>query len=199
MSGYFVDQAARCVVMLMVSEKSDPDTTPSTTATRLRLVLNPGEMAGLDSEEGRSLNFTCGEERSAARRRRREGEAPRASKTELAKDRSEQPWELTSRPGSVTFRQPPARANCNSVEPRSSLRAKRSNPGIVGRPSFPGLLRRRASRNDDSIRTHADSTTRLAAFAIIARAAISRAAIAWGTRARSPGSAPGRRASARAP
>ena len=63
MSGYFVDQAARCVVMLMVSEKSDPDTTPSTTATRLRLVLNPGEMAGLDSEEGRSLNFTCGEER----------------------------------------------------------------------------------------------------------------------------------------
>ncbi len=61
MSGYFVDQAARCVVMLMVSEKSDPDMTPSTTATRLRLVLNPGEMAGLDSEEGRSLNFTCGE------------------------------------------------------------------------------------------------------------------------------------------
>ena len=61
MSGNFVDQAARCVVMLMVSEKTDPDTTPSTTATRLRLVLNPREMAGLDSEEGRSLNFTCGE------------------------------------------------------------------------------------------------------------------------------------------
>jgi hypothetical protein len=24
-------------------------------------VLNPGQTAGLDSEEGRSLNFTCGE------------------------------------------------------------------------------------------------------------------------------------------
>jgi hypothetical protein len=61
MSGYFVDRAARCVVMLMVSEKSDPDTAFASTATRVRLVLNPGEIAGLDSEEGRSLNFTCGE------------------------------------------------------------------------------------------------------------------------------------------
>jgi hypothetical protein len=45
----------------MVYEKSDPETAPSSTATRVRLVLNPGETAGLDSEEGRSLNFTCGE------------------------------------------------------------------------------------------------------------------------------------------
>ena len=59
-SGYFVQQAARCVVMLMVSEKGDPDAAPSTSATRVRLVLNPGQTAGLDSEEGRSLNFTCG-------------------------------------------------------------------------------------------------------------------------------------------
>ena len=61
MSGYFVDHAARCVVMLMVSEKRDPDTDSSSSATRVRLVLNPGQTAGLDSEEGRSLNFTCGE------------------------------------------------------------------------------------------------------------------------------------------
>jgi len=61
MRGYFVDQAARCVVMLMVSEKGDPDTAAPTTATRVRLALNPGQTAGLDSEEGRSLNFTCGE------------------------------------------------------------------------------------------------------------------------------------------
>ena len=60
MSGYFVEQATKCVVMLMVSEKNDPDTVPSATATRIRLVLNPGQMAGLDSEEGRSLNFICG-------------------------------------------------------------------------------------------------------------------------------------------
>jgi hypothetical protein len=61
MSGYFVEQAARCVVMVMVSEKRDPDTDSSSSATRVRLVLNPGQTAGLDSEEGRSLNFTCGE------------------------------------------------------------------------------------------------------------------------------------------
>jgi hypothetical protein len=61
MTGYFVDQAKKCVVMLMVSEKRDPDAAPSSTAARVRLVLNPGQTAGLDSEEGRSLNFTCGE------------------------------------------------------------------------------------------------------------------------------------------
>jgi hypothetical protein len=61
MSGYFVDQAKRCVVMLMVSEKPDPDAASSNSATRVRIVLNPGQTAGLDSEEGRSLNFTCGE------------------------------------------------------------------------------------------------------------------------------------------
>ncbi len=59
-SGYFVNQDARCVVMLMVYEKTDPDAVPSSTATRVRLVLNPGQTAGLDSDEGRSLNFTCG-------------------------------------------------------------------------------------------------------------------------------------------
>ena len=59
-NGYFVQQSARCVVSLMVYEKPDPDAAYSKTATRVRLVLNPGETAGLDSEEGRSLNFTCG-------------------------------------------------------------------------------------------------------------------------------------------
>ncbi len=60
-SGYFVEQAAKCVVRMMVYEKGVPDTVSSSTATRVRLVLNPGETAGLDSEEGHSLNFTCGE------------------------------------------------------------------------------------------------------------------------------------------
>jgi hypothetical protein len=60
-NGYFVEQAKKCVVMLMVYEKPDPDAASASTATRVRLVLNPGETAGLDSEEGRSLNFTCGE------------------------------------------------------------------------------------------------------------------------------------------
>ncbi len=74
-SGYFVEQAKRCVVMLMVYEKRDPDGDSSGTATRVRLVLNPGQTAGLDSEEGRSLNFTCGEGATAllvdVRQRRR--------------------------------------------------------------------------------------------------------------------------------
>ena len=60
-NGYFVEQAKKCVVMLMVYEKPDPDTASASSATRVRLVLNPGETAGLDSEEGRSLNFTCGD------------------------------------------------------------------------------------------------------------------------------------------
>jgi hypothetical protein len=60
-SGYFVEQAAKCVVRMMVYEKRDQDTVSSSTPTRVRLVLNPGETAGLDSEEGHSLNFTCGE------------------------------------------------------------------------------------------------------------------------------------------
>ena len=61
MSGYFVEQASACHVMLMVSEATDPDQSPPPSGTRVRLVLLPGQIAGLDSEEGRSLNFTCGE------------------------------------------------------------------------------------------------------------------------------------------
>jgi hypothetical protein len=61
MSGYFVEQAATCLVMLMVFERSDPDKSLPPSATRLRLILYPGQIVGLDSEEGRSLNFTCGE------------------------------------------------------------------------------------------------------------------------------------------
>jgi hypothetical protein len=61
MRGYFVEQAATCVVTLMVFEKSDPEKSLPPSATRVRLVLYPGQIAGLDSEEGRSLNFTCGE------------------------------------------------------------------------------------------------------------------------------------------
>ena len=59
-SGYFVEQAAKCVVVMMVYERRVPNTDSPSTATRVRLVLSPGETAGLDSEEGRSLNLTCG-------------------------------------------------------------------------------------------------------------------------------------------
>ena len=61
MSGYFVQDSATCVITLMISENRDPDHLLPVTPTRLRLVLNPGQIAGLDSEEGRSLNMTCGD------------------------------------------------------------------------------------------------------------------------------------------
>jgi hypothetical protein len=61
MSGYFVKQAATCRVTLMISEKGDPEQPLPLSAARVRLELYPGQTAGLDSEEGRSLNFTCGD------------------------------------------------------------------------------------------------------------------------------------------
>ena len=60
-SGYFIHRTGRCHVTLMVIEKSDPDSALPVTAARVRLILNPGQVAGLDSEENRSLNITCGE------------------------------------------------------------------------------------------------------------------------------------------
>jgi hypothetical protein len=60
MSGYFVPQGSVCLVTFMISERSDPDRPATATAARVRLVLEPGQIAGLDSEEGRSLNLTCG-------------------------------------------------------------------------------------------------------------------------------------------
>lgn len=61
MSGYFVKQGSACLVTLMVIERSDPEQSLPATATRIRLTMSPGQIAGLDSEEGRSLNITCGE------------------------------------------------------------------------------------------------------------------------------------------
>jgi len=62
MSGYFVDQAATCRVTLMIIERIEPEKSLPSSPTRVRLVLSPGQIAGLDSEEGQSLNFTCGED-----------------------------------------------------------------------------------------------------------------------------------------
>jgi hypothetical protein len=60
-SGYFVQRNSVCLVTLMIAEKTGPDL-PSPTATRVRVMLDPGQVAGLDSEEGRSLSLTCGED-----------------------------------------------------------------------------------------------------------------------------------------
>ena len=45
----------------MIAEKIDPDL-PSPTAARVRVMLDPGQVVGFDSDEGRSISLTCGED-----------------------------------------------------------------------------------------------------------------------------------------
>jgi hypothetical protein len=59
MSGCFVQQGGKCIVTLMVVEKSDPEEPLPLSPTRVRLLLDPDQIAGLDSEEGQSVNLTC--------------------------------------------------------------------------------------------------------------------------------------------
>jgi hypothetical protein len=60
--GYFVREAGACQVIMMIGEKADAETaSASSSAARLRLALLPGQRAGVDSEEGRSIDFTCGD------------------------------------------------------------------------------------------------------------------------------------------
>ena len=65
MRGYYAQADGKCSVFLMITEKIDPETAPRLSAARVRLVLRPGAIAGLDSAEGRSLNLTC--DRAASR------------------------------------------------------------------------------------------------------------------------------------
>jgi hypothetical protein len=58
-SGYFVREIDRCLVTLNIAEKNISERQPGQTAAHVRLILNPGQMAGLDSDEGQSLNLTC--------------------------------------------------------------------------------------------------------------------------------------------
>jgi hypothetical protein len=64
-SGYFTARSGKCSLNLMVIEKSPQDQPLPVTAARVRLTLYPCQVAGLDSEEGESLNFTCGVEATA--------------------------------------------------------------------------------------------------------------------------------------
>ena len=71
MRGYFVQSNGTCSIVLMVTERINPET-PALSAARLRLVPQPGAIAGLDSAERRSVNFTC--DRGAAKLLVDEGE-----------------------------------------------------------------------------------------------------------------------------
>jgi len=59
--GYFVRDAGACQVVMMITEKADVQAPSTFSAARLRLALLPGQRAGLDSEEGRTIDLACGE------------------------------------------------------------------------------------------------------------------------------------------
>jgi len=58
--GYFVREDGACQVVMMIGEKTDAEAASTFSAARLRLALLPGQRAGVDSEEGRSIDLTCG-------------------------------------------------------------------------------------------------------------------------------------------
>jgi hypothetical protein len=59
--GYFIREAGACQVVMMIGEKADAEAASTLSAARLRLALLPGQRAGVDSEEGRSIDLSCGE------------------------------------------------------------------------------------------------------------------------------------------
>jgi hypothetical protein len=59
--GYFIREAGTCQVVMMIGEKADAESASMSSAARLRLALLPGQRAGVDSEEGRSIDLTCGD------------------------------------------------------------------------------------------------------------------------------------------
>jgi hypothetical protein len=60
--GYFLRESGECRIVLMIAEKADPEAGPMPSAARLRLALRPGQGAGLDSADGRSIDLACGDE-----------------------------------------------------------------------------------------------------------------------------------------
>jgi hypothetical protein len=59
--GYFEPRNGECQVTLMIAEAVDPDQARPSSAARLSLPIRPGGRASLASEEGRSIEITCGE------------------------------------------------------------------------------------------------------------------------------------------
>lgn len=61
-SGAFTRQQGRCLVSLVMADYGEPGTYLPVTPSRMRLLLQPRQVLGLDSEEGRSVNLTCAED-----------------------------------------------------------------------------------------------------------------------------------------
>jgi len=64
-NGYFVSETGQCFVMLTIAKKKAPESPVGQAAERISFFLNPGQVAGLDSEEGQSVTFTCGKNAAA--------------------------------------------------------------------------------------------------------------------------------------
>jgi hypothetical protein len=60
-NGYFTQQAATCVVMLTVVDRNVAEEAMPVSPVRVRMALQPGQVGGLDSEDGHALNVTCTE------------------------------------------------------------------------------------------------------------------------------------------
>ena len=58
--GYFEPRNGKCQVTLMIAEAVDPDQAQPSSAARLSFPMQPGESAALASDEGRSIELTCG-------------------------------------------------------------------------------------------------------------------------------------------
>jgi hypothetical protein len=58
--GYFDTSNGKCQITLMVAEAIDPEVARPVSAARLLFSIWPGESAGLASEEGPSMELTCG-------------------------------------------------------------------------------------------------------------------------------------------
>ena len=64
-SGYFVSETGKCFVTLTVAQKKALGSPSGQPAEPIHLFLDPGQMAGLDSEEGQSVTFTCAKDAAA--------------------------------------------------------------------------------------------------------------------------------------
>jgi hypothetical protein len=58
--GYFDSSNGKCQITLMIAEAIDPEQARPASAARLSLPIWPGESAALASEEGPSMELTCG-------------------------------------------------------------------------------------------------------------------------------------------
>lgn len=58
--GYFTRGRETCELTLMIAEAVDPVASDPLSAARVRVALSPGEGAAVDSEEGQSIDLTCG-------------------------------------------------------------------------------------------------------------------------------------------